>query len=71
MKVHASKKLSVIRIQKGLSVTKLAKLMDVNPSVISRMENGKAIRASTAKKVCEALNESFETLFYIEDKGEH
>lgn len=67
MRILVNKEFSVIRIQKGLSVTKLAELMEVNPSVISRMEKGKAIRASTAKKVCEALHEPFETLFVIEN----
>lgn len=66
MKLTATKEFSAIRIKKGLSLTKLAKLMEVNPSVVSKMEKQQPVRPATAKKACEALSEPFETLFTIE-----
>lgn len=67
MKLKAKTELQTIRIKKGLSITQLAKQMQVKPSVVSRMERGQTVRPATAHKVCMALNESFETLFTIEN----
>ena len=67
MKVIAKKEFSIIRIKKGFSLTQLAEQMEVNPSVVSKMEKQQPVRPATAKKACEALNESFETLFIIRD----
>lgn len=68
MKVIAKKEFSIIRIKKGLSLTQLAERMQVNPSVVSKMEKQQPVRPATAKKACMALNESFETLFTIENR---
>jgi DNA-binding XRE family transcriptional regulator len=67
VKIKAKRSLRDIRIKKGLSITGLAKVMKVNPSVVYKMENGNAVRPATAKKVCVALNEEFETIFIIEN----
>lgn len=67
MKIVIKDNFTEIRIRKGYSVTELAKLMQVNPSVVFRMEQRKPIRPATAKKASVALNEAFETLFTIEN----
>lgn len=67
MKLKAKKEFQTIRIKKGLSITQLATLMRVKPSVVSRMEKGQSVRPATAHKACAALNEVFETLFTIEN----
>lgn len=68
MKIKAKKSFAKLRVKKGLSINQLAKLMEVNQSVVSKMERGLTIRPATARKACIALNESFETLFVIEEK---
>lgn len=67
MKIKAREAFTDIRIKQGFSITGLAKTMNVNPSVVYKMEQGGGIRPSTAQKVCEALNKDFDTLFIIED----
>lgn len=67
MKLKAKKEIQIIRIKKGLSLSELANRMGVNASVVARMEKGQPVRPTTAKKVCAALNETFETLFTIEN----
>ena len=41
--------------------------MEVNVSVVSKMEKGQPVRPATARKACTALHEAFETLFTIEN----
>ena len=65
MKIKAREAFTDIRIKKGYSLTGLAKVMKVNPSVIFKMEKGGGIRPATAQKACEALSEDFDTLFII------
>ena len=68
MKIKARENFTDIRIRKGFSITGLAKAMKVNASVVFNMEKGRrGVRPATARKVCEALNEDFDTLFIIED----
>lgn len=59
-------KLTEIRIKKGLNIRDLNKLCGVNTSILSRTENGKTTPSpKTAKKICEALEASFDELFQI------
>ena len=67
MIVKAQKTFALCRIKKGYSITELAKQMEVNPSVVFNMEHGKNVRPATAQKACKALNDSFDSLFIIED----
>lgn len=67
MKLKVRKEFQAIRIKKGLSLSELANKMEVNTSVVTRIEKGQPVRPATAQKVCAALNETFETLFTIED----
>ena len=67
VQIKARTDFSEVRIKKGYSITGLAKAMRVNPSVVFRLERGNGVRATTSKKVCEALNEPFENLFIIEN----
>lgn len=67
MKIKAREAFTDIRIKQGFSITGLAKTMNVNPSVVYKMEQGGGIRPATAQKVCEALNKDFDILFIIED----
>lgn len=67
MKLIANKEFQTIRIKKGLSLSELANQMEVNVSVVSKMEKGRPVRPVTARKACVALNEAFETLFTIEN----
>lgn len=67
MKIKARETFTDIRIKHGFSITGLAKTMNVNPSVVYKMEQGGGIRPATAQKTCEALNEDFDTLFIIEN----
>lgn len=67
MKLIAKKEIQAIRIKKGLSLSELANRMEVNVSVVSKMEKGHPVRPATAKKTCAALNETFESLFVIEN----
>lgn len=68
MKITIKSEFPELRAKKGYSITGLAKEMAVNPSVVFRMEQGKAIRPATAHKACRVLTEDFDTLFSIEDK---
>lgn len=67
MKIKARDSFQRIRIQKGFSITALARVMDVSSSVVFNIEQYKNVRPATANKACKALNETFETLFNIED----
>ena len=67
MKIKAREAFTDIRIRKGYSITGLAKAMNVNPSVVYKMEHEGGVRPATAQKACESLNEDFDTLFIIED----
>lgn len=69
MKLIAKKEFQTIRIKKGLSLSELSHQMEVNVSVVSKMERGQPVRPATARKTCMALDETFETLFTIEDEG--
>lgn len=69
MKLIAKKEFQTIRIKKGLSLSELSHQMEVNVSVVSKMERGQPVRPATARKACMALDETFETLFTIEDEG--
>ena len=68
MIVKAKKTFALCRIKKGYSITRLAEEMQVNPSVVSKMEKQQPVRPATARKACIALNESFEILFTIENQ---
>lgn len=67
MKLIAKNELMTIRVKKGLSLTQLAKLMEVNVSVVFKMERQQPIRPATAQKACKALGEPFDNLFVIEN----
>ena len=67
MKIKATDNFTAIRIRKGYSVNSLAERMEVNPSVVYRIEQGKSTRPATAKKVCEALKEPFNKLFKVQN----
>lgn len=67
MKLVAKKEFQTIRIKKGLSLSELSNQMEVNVSVVSKMEKGQPVRPATARKACVAINEAFETLFTIEN----
>ncbi len=56
------------RIKTGLSKSDLARNAEMNHSVICRVENGGSISPKSAKAICEALGEEFETLFEIEPR---
>ena len=66
MKVKAKSEFSTIRIRKGLSITALANAMQVSPSLVFRIEQGKNLTPATAKKACDALGEDFDDLFTID-----
>ena len=67
MKLIVNKEFQTIRVKKGLSLSELANQMEVNVSVVSKMEKGQPVIPTTARKACVALNEAFETLFTIEN----
>lgn len=67
MVIKAKQTFTERRIKKGYSITGLAERMQVNPSVVFNMEHGKNVRPATAQKACKALNDSFDSLFIIED----
>lgn len=67
MKVKANENFKNIRILKGFSIQGLARAMNVNASVVFKIEKGKYLRPATAKKACEALEEPFNRLFIIEE----
>ena len=69
MKIKSHAAFKAIRAEKGFSITGLAKAMQVSPSVVFNIEHGKNIRPATARKACEVLGVTFETLFSIEDLG--
>lgn len=58
------------RIIAGFSIAELARIANVNHSVICRAEAGKSVRPETAKKVCDALCANFDDLFLIVKKEE-
>ena len=58
------------RIIAGFSIAELARIANVNHSMICRAEAGKGVRPETAKKVCDALHSNFDDLFVIVRKEE-
>lgn len=60
--------IAIVRKCKGLSQTELARLVGVSKNTISSLERGEFNpTAFTALKICQALNKSFEELFYLWD----
>ena len=59
------------RIIAGFSIAELARIANVNHSMICRAEAGKGVRPETAKKVCDALHSSFDDLFLIVKRRKH
>ncbi len=67
MKIRAKAAFKKIRAIKGYSLNALARKMKVSPSVILKLERDGNVSPATAKRAYEALGESFETLFYMEE----
>lgn len=58
------------RLRQGLTLRGLGELTGLTERTILRVEQGKAVRPSTAQKLCIALSCSFDDLFEIrEDVG--
>lgn len=66
LKIKSKEAFADIRIRKGFTITSLAMQMEVNPSVVFRIEKGKYVRPTTAYKACVVLQEEFDTLFILE-----
>ena len=68
MKVIVKADVAALRIKRGLSATELAKRTGMTASAICRLEKGvhRNIRPSTAKRLCDALEQPFDKLFTIE-----
>lgn len=67
MKVKATSNLFKARAEQGLTIKELSVKSNVPTATISRAENGGTLSAKSAGKLCTALNETFETLFTIEN----
>lgn len=67
MKIKATDNLFKIRVEQGLTIRELALRSGVPTSTISRTENGNALSAKSAGKLCMTLNKTFEELFIVEE----
>lgn len=65
MKVKSKKSLFIARAELGLTIKELSVKANVPTATISRVENGGTLSVRSAKKLCVALNKSFDTLFYV------
>lgn len=55
------------RLRQGLTLRGLGELTGLTERTILRVEQGKAVRPSTAQKLCSALSCSFDELFDIRE----
>lgn len=55
-----------LRIKKGLSRERLAKVAGIAEQTINRVEEGCSLRPSTARKIQSALETDFETIYTLE-----
>lgn len=61
-----TKELQTVRAVKGLTLTELARKADVSQSILSYLEAGKKHpRPTTAKKICDALEVDFGSIFEV------
>lgn len=51
------------RLRKGLSIKELGNITKLSSATIFKVENGASPNPSTAKKICNALNCTFDDLF--------
>lgn len=67
MAAAGGNRISLARIQKGLSMRGLASKAGLSLAAVSRMENSGThnIRPASAKKICAALEVPFDALFVI------
>lgn len=70
MIIAKSEKIEAARGALGWSRTELAKQSGLSRARVSVIENGReSTAAQTAKKICDALDKSFDELFMIVPKG--
>lgn len=70
MILSKNRRISMIRIQKGLSMRQLAVSAGVNVGTISCIESKpKSVTPQTAKRVCDALGVRMEDVFEIRLEG--
>lgn len=55
------------RLRQGLTLRELGELTGLTERTILRVEQGKAVRPSTAQKLCGALSCDFDALFEIRE----
>ncbi len=68
MVILAKKNLREFRKMAGLSIGGLAEKAGVNPATISYIENSRRHPSPpTAKKICDALNRSFDEIFELKE----
>lgn len=69
MVLPQGRKISFLRIRAGMSMRELSRQTGLNIGTISGIENkSNPVTPKTAKRICEALNTDFDTLFVIKDK---
>jgi len=70
MGIKAKATLADIRVKKGLSKTDLAKLTDITPGHLSRIEHGKARPSpALAKRIQIALEVEWQDIFFHQRKA--
>lgn len=57
------------RLERAFSIRDLSTASGVSSNAICYAENGRAIKPSTARKLCAALGAEFSDLFEVKDEG--
>lgn len=59
------------RLRKCLTLRQLGELTGLTERTVLRVEQGNAVRQSTAQKICEALSCDFDTIFEIKGAADN
>lgn len=71
MFIRSKAELTALRMKKGLSQRKLARLTGLSVGCISQIETGKRNPTpATAQKICQALEVEFDSIFEIAEDRE-
>lgn len=70
MEICCKPSFRIVRLSRAMSLRELSDVSGVTAYTISRAENGRPVKPSTAKKLCVALDVDFEAVFSVVDTEE-
>ncbi len=55
------------RLRRGFTLRQIARVAELTPAVLSRLENGRAVMPTTESKICDALKCNFDQIFEVKE----